>query len=87
VDTGADTRKPPQQQATQATPRRELRRAWTSPAERGAAEITEELISRNFVKPCDGLEPSTPSLTSSDEVGTAGKGGKPRKKKESPGDE
>ena len=45
-----------------------------------------------FVKPSDGLEPSTPSLPSSNEAGTVGKAGKPRarksrKKKESPEDE
>ena len=49
------------------------------------------LICRYF-KPSDGLERSTPSLPSSIEVGTAGKGGKPRarksrKEKESPADE
>jgi len=45
-----------------------------------------------FAEPSDGLEPSTPSLPSSNEPGTAAKGGKPRarkprKKKESPEDE
>jgi len=40
-------------------------------------------------KPSDGLEPSTPSLPSSNEEGNTGKAGtprarKPRKKKESP---
>jgi hypothetical protein len=32
-------------------------------------------------KPSDGLEPSTPSLPSSDEVGSEGKTGKPRARK------
>jgi len=45
-----------------------------------------------YFKPSDGLEPSTPSLPFSDELGSAGKGGeprarKPRKEKESPQEE
>jgi hypothetical protein len=45
-----------------------------------------------FAEPSDGLEPSTPSLPSSNEAGTAVKSGNPRalksrKKKESPEDE
>jgi hypothetical protein len=49
-------------------------------------------ICGDFVKPSDGLEPSTPSLPLSDEAGSAGKAGKPRarkprKKKESTEDE
>ena len=34
--------------------------------------IEKSPISRNFAEPSDGLEPSTPSLPSSDEAGSAG---------------
>ena len=39
---------------------------------------SEPLHLQGFFKPSDGLEPSTPSLPSSNERGTAGKTGKPR---------
>ena len=39
-----------------------------------AAEATKKAICWPFVKPSDGLEPSTPSLPSSAGVGTAGHG-------------
>jgi hypothetical protein len=53
---------------------------------------SSRMPSRNFAKPSDGLEPSTPSLPSSDEAGTKGTGGKPRaqkprKKKKTPENE
>jgi hypothetical protein len=41
----------------------------------------KQLICREIEKPSDGLEPSTRSLPSSDEVGTAGTSGKPRARK------
>jgi hypothetical protein len=55
-------------------------------------EATKKAICWPFVKPSDGLEPSTPSLPSSDEAGSAGRRGtswaqKPRRNKESAADE
>jgi hypothetical protein len=49
-------------------------------------------ICSDFFKPSVGLEPTTPSLPSSDEAGTKGTGGKPRaqkprKKKKTPENE
>ena len=50
------------------------------------------LFAGSWLKPSDGLEPSTPSLPSSNDAGTAGTAGnsrarKPRKKQETAKDE
>jgi hypothetical protein len=42
---------------------------------------TNRRFAGTSAKPSDGLEPSTPSLPSSDEKGTVGKAGKPRAQK------
>jgi len=96
VDVASDRRNPDCQQGFKAAPNaaRQVggRSVDIETEGRRLARKQKESISRNFVKPSDGLEPSTPSLPSSNEAGTAGKAGKPRarksrKKKESPEDE